>query len=223
MIKPQRDPRVLLIGGSSHVGKSTLAQALALHLGWSCRSTDKLARHPGRPWQAKPKTVPEHVADHYLSLSTEELIADVLWHYRDNVWPLIEDVVTSHATDVSAGKLVMEGSAILPELVVTLSFDNIAAVWLTASNELFERRIYNASQYETKSPREKKMIDKFVERTCLYNERTMDVVKQLGLVSMDVENASNVDELTGTCLSVFKKHDSKTPNKPDAGDAWQRA
>ncbi|MFQ5630506.1 MAG: 2-phosphoglycerate kinase [bacterium] len=203
--------RVFLIGGSSHVGKSTLVQLLASRLGWSYRSTDKLARHPGRPWQAKPKQVPDHVADHYLTLSTGELIDDVLRHYRDNVWPLIESIVTSHATNLSTDRLIMEGSAILPELVVTLTFNNIAAIWLTASNKLFEQRIYRESQYKTKSPREKKMIDKFLERTRLYNERMMDTVKRLGLVSIDVENASNVDELTGMSLSGLQQYDSKRP------------
>ncbi|MEL7245323.1 MAG: 2-phosphoglycerate kinase, partial [Cyanobacteria bacterium J06573_2] len=42
--------RIILIGGSSHVGKSTLAQSLANKLNWNYISTDKLARHPGRPW-----------------------------------------------------------------------------------------------------------------------------------------------------------------------------
>src|SRR5687767_6850308 len=97
--------RVILIGGSSHVGKSTLAQSLASELGWSYRSTDKLAKHPGRPWRTPPKTVPEHVAEHYLTLSVEELIADVIRHYRDNVWPLVEDIVTSHATNLSSDRL----------------------------------------------------------------------------------------------------------------------
>lgn len=56
--------KIILIGGSSHVGKSTFAQSLATHFGWSYCSTDKLARHPGRPWQNKGQEVPKHVADH---------------------------------------------------------------------------------------------------------------------------------------------------------------
>ncbi len=50
MDKLINETRVILIGGSSHAGKSTLGQAIAAKLGWSYRSTDKLARHPGRPW-----------------------------------------------------------------------------------------------------------------------------------------------------------------------------
>jgi len=145
------------------------------------------------------------VADHYLSLSADELITDVLRHYRDNVWRLIKDIVTSHATDLSTDKLIMEGSAILPELVMTLNLDNVAAIWLTASNELFEQRIFTASQYEAKSPREKEMVAKFLQRTHLYNERMMEAVNRLGLVSMDIESTSSLDELCDTCLELLGK------------------
>jgi 2-phosphoglycerate kinase len=185
MMKFHRDLRVILIGGPSHAGKSTLAQSLATHLGWDYRSADKgLAPHPGRPWPGNPGEVPKHVADHYLSLSPDELIADVLWHYRKNVWPLVKVIVTSHATDPNADRLILEGSAILPELFVTLTHKNADAIWLTASNELFEQRIYRTSQYETRTPIEKRMIDKFLERTWLYNELMMQNIRRMGLVSM---------------------------------------
>ena len=204
--------QLLLIGGSSHVGKSTLAQSLASHLRWNYCSTDKLARHPGRPWPAKSKEIPKHVADHYQLLSADELIEDVLHHYRKKVWPLIEDIVTFHATDASSEKMIMEGSALLPELVITLNFDNISTIWLTASNEFLRRRIYTASQYETKSPYEKMLVDKFLERNRLYNERIIDAVNRLGLVSLDVEDASTADELMRLCLSAFVNNTSQSPN-----------
>lgn len=204
--------KLLLIGGSSHVGKSTLAQSLASHLGWNYCSTDKLARHPGRPWQAKSKEIPKHVADHYQLLSADELIEDVLHHYRKNVWLLIEDIVTFHATDASSEKLVMEGSALLPESVITLNFDNIATIWLTATNNFLRRRIYTASQYETKSLYEKMLVDKFLERNRLYNDRIIDAVNRLGLMSLDVEDASTADELMSMCLSAFINNTSQSPN-----------
>jgi len=207
------DHKLLLIGGPSHVGKSTLSQSLASHLRWNYCSTDKLARHPGRPWQAKSKEIPKHVADHYQLLSADELIEEVLHHYRKNVWPLIKDIVTSHATDASSEKMVIEGSALLPELVVTLNFYNISTIWLTASNEFLRRRIYTASQYETKSPYEKMLVDKFLERNRLYNNRIIDAVNRLGLVSLDVEDASAADELMSLCLSTFVHDTFQSPDK----------
>lgn len=97
-------------------------------------------------------------------------------------------MVTAHFSDESAGGLVIEGSAILPELAASLDSDSVLAVWLTASDALFERRIYAASQYETKTAREKKMIDKFLARTLLYNERMIESVNRLGWSSTNVES-----------------------------------
>ena len=56
-----RTVAVVLIGGTSHVGKSTVARALATSLGFRHVSTDRLARHPGRPWT----TTRPHVREHY--------------------------------------------------------------------------------------------------------------------------------------------------------------
>src|SRR5215468_118437 len=58
---------VILIGGTSHTGKSTVAKRIAERLGAICVSTDSLARHPGRPWPAA-REVPPHVVEHYLQL-----------------------------------------------------------------------------------------------------------------------------------------------------------
>ncbi|HEY0944253.1 MAG TPA: hypothetical protein VGD81_03270 [Opitutaceae bacterium] len=193
--------RVILIGGTSHAGKSTLAQSLASQLGWACRSTDTLAKHPGRPWRTPPKTVPEHVATHYLSLSTDELVVDVRRHYRDVVWPLIAEIVTRHATDTSRDRLVLEGSAIMPELAVTIKIENVAALWLTASDELLVHRILQASELESRSSTERTMIDRFVYRTIRYNEQIIETAGRLGLAQLDVGNFSAPETLVAACLS----------------------
>jgi 2-phosphoglycerate kinase len=196
--------RVILIGGSSNIGKSTLAELLATKLGWRYISTDRLARHPGRPWQTKPETVPVHVADHYLSLSVDELFDDVLRHYR-SMWPTIESIVTTHATECSADRLIMEGSALWPESVATLNLHHVAALWLTASNNLLQKRIYNASQFGEATAREKMMIQKFLERTYRYNQHMMEAVNRLGLVSINIEAISSLDELSDICLELARK------------------
>jgi 2-phosphoglycerate kinase len=194
--------RVILIGGSSHVGKSTLAESLAMKLGWRQISTDSLARHPGRPWRAKPESVPLHVAEHYLSLSTDALIEDVLRHYR-NMWPNVESIITERATHHSTERLILEGSALWPEFVATLSLDNVAAIWLTASNNFFQTRIYKASQFEEATVQGKIMIQKFLERTHLYNNQMMDAIKRLGLVSINVETTTSLNELSDICLEAL--------------------
>ena len=192
--------KLLFIGGASHVGKSTIAQSILDYVGYSSLgynyiSTDKLARHPGRPWQPELTDIPKHVIKHFQLLSADELVENVLNHYRTNVWPLVEDIVTAHATDISSGQMAIEGSALLPDLVNNLNFDNTSSLWLTASNEFLKQRIYLSSQYETKSPFEQMLIDKFWKRNCLLNDRIIAAVDRLGLVSLNIEAASTVDEL----------------------------
>jgi hypothetical protein len=143
------------------------------------------------------------VAEHYLSLSVDELIVDVLHHYRVNVWPKVEKIVASHIHDPSRGGLIIEGSALWPELVATLNFDNIAALWLTADKKVFRQRIRDESLYHSKSLRERRMIDKFLERTLVYNAQMIEIANQHGFILVDVQQ-SNLAELTQRCLSILK-------------------
>jgi len=195
--------KVILIGGSSHSGKSALSESIAANLGWNRISTDTLARHPGRPWRPEPEKVPDHVAEHYLSLSVDELIVDVLHHYRVNVWPKVEEIVSSHIDGPSRAGLIIEGSALWPELVATLNFDNIAALWLTASEEVFRQRIRDESLYHSKSLRKRRMIDKFLERTLVYNAQMIEIANRHGFILVDVQQ-SNLAELTQRCLSILR-------------------
>lgn len=93
---------------------------IAEKLGFECLSTDGLARHPGRPWRTPEWEVPTHVAEHYGSLTVDELITSVLGHY-DRLWPRIEELITAHATeDRGRSGLVLEGSALWPVRVARL-------------------------------------------------------------------------------------------------------
>ena len=200
---PHPNFNTILIGGSSHVGKSTVAGSLTAILGWNHISTDSLARHPGRPWAPPPAKVPEHVAEHYLNLSVDELIEDVLNHYRINVWPKVEAIIASHTNGPTSPGIVLEGSALWPEFATSLNFDKVAAVWLTACDDVFQQRIQAESRYSSKSHRERTMIDKFLKRTLAYNERMVEAVNRHGFVLIDILN-SDVPELTQRCLSVLE-------------------
>ncbi|MCH8222875.1 MAG: hypothetical protein IH868_05630 [Chloroflexi bacterium] len=197
-----RDTRVILIGGPSHVGKSTLALAMADELGWQHISTDSLARHPGRPWKSATRPVRQHVADHYLSLSVDELITDVLRHYK-SMWPGIEELVRGRATDPTADRLIIEGSAIWPERVAATNIDCVAAFWLTAGNELLTDRIHAASRFEKGTPEEKALIEKFLGRNYRLNELMMDAVNKIGLASIDVSSAPTTSQLMAQCLELI--------------------
>lgn len=85
----QEQPLGILVGGSSHVGKSTFARTLASTRGWELISTDDLGRHPGRPW---PSVRPQ-VAEYYASLTDETIhyaVSRIMPQGRSAGWKLLQ-------------------------------------------------------------------------------------------------------------------------------------
>ncbi len=204
MDKLINETQVILIGGSSHAGKSTLAQALAAELGWSYCSTDKLARHPGRPWVgANGKAISQHIAEYYREMSVEALFLDVLSHYEKNVLPQVEVIVHSYVSNKSKKCLVLEGSALWPKFVVNLvSVPGVKAIWLTASNQLFQSRIKLESNFYNVCEDEKYLIQKFIDRTLFYNKYMRQEVERLGFMCIDVESVLTAHKLLNQCIFV---------------------
>jgi hypothetical protein len=185
--------RLILIGGTSHAGKSTLSRVLADRIGGVAKSTDTLARHPGRPWAVPPKEVPPHVVEHYLTLSPEQLLADVLRHYRQTVWPLA--VALIEAQRAAPAPLVLEGSALLPELVASLPAlreGSAQAVFLSAGETTLRSRMHAESGYALLGSRERELVDKFLARAVLFDRHvatSLAAVAERGLPIFTVDAA----------------------------------
>ena len=197
--------RVALIGGTSHAGKSTAARAVAARLGGEAISTDSLARHPGRPWPTPTWAVPDHVAEHYRTLSPEALIDSVLTHYR-GMWPMVRGMIEARAADEGAPPLVLEGSALWPELVAELDLPAVRAVWLTADDAVFDARIRRESRFDDADAARRQLIESFVARTRLYDATMMAHVRRLGLPCVEVSAAMSEDDVIGAVLAALSPH-----------------
>ncbi|MEU5046224.1 AAA family ATPase [Streptomyces griseorubiginosus] len=195
-----RGVRVVLIGGTSNTGKSTVAGAVAERLGFEHRSTDLLARHPGRPWRTPEREVPPHVAEHYATLPVDELTDSVLAHY-ERLWPRIEELIAEHAEHADSPGLVLEGSALWPERVAALAAPHTAAVWLTADETVVRARIRAGGRYDEASEQERFLMDKFLARSLRYQSLMVDVVERLGLARVDVGTDRSVSEVADAVLA----------------------
>jgi 2-phosphoglycerate kinase len=200
--------RVVLIGGTSHAGKSTTAREVADRLGFDCRSTDQLARHPGRPWRTPEREVPPHVAAHYRGLTVEELLASVREHY-ERLWPRIEQLITEYV-DGSAAGLVLEGSALWPARVAQLTeltrlaAPHIAAVWLTADDDLLRARIRAGGCYRRATDEERYLMDQFTARTLRFQAVMLADVTELGLDRIDLGGGRPVAEVADEVLRLAR-------------------
>ncbi|MGR6974703.1 hypothetical protein ACU639_34750 [Streptomyces cynarae] len=201
--------RVMLIGGTSNVGKSTVARKLASRLGFAYRSTDGLARHPGRPWRTPEREVPAHVTEHYAGLTVEELTESVLGHY-ERLRPRVEELVAAHADEDGTGPgLVLEGSALLPDHVARLLGPGTGAVWLTADVSVVRARVYAAGQYDAATPSERLVMDKFVARSERFQSIVLDAVDRLGLSRLDVGDGRPVGEVADAVLDAVGVRDRR--------------
>lgn len=197
-----QDIKVVVIGGTSHVGKSTLADALASRLGWRQVSTDALARHPGRPWATARRPVPQYVDAHYRTLSADELTTQQLRHY-ERLWPRVEALIETHATGTT-DRLVLEGSGMLPQYIATLKLPHIAALWLTADPATLQHRIYTASQHEHRSPDEQLLVEKFLARSTRYQHRMLEAINRIGLNTIDTSADPSLEELLQRCCALAR-------------------
>jgi 2-phosphoglycerate kinase len=209
-----RDIRVILIGGTSHTGKSTAAQALAGRLGFSYAATDHLARHPGRPWRTPGREVPPHVAEHYGTLPLDELIGSVLAHYG-RLWPRIEEIVAEHAVGDGPG-LVLEGSALWPPRVAEAAFPRTRAVWFTADDGLLRERVHTNSGHTDATPRERHLIEVFLARTLRFQELMRAEVRRLDLATFPVDGTRTPETTADAVLAAVTAQDGAGRVRPGA-------
>ena len=197
--------RVVLIGGTSNVGKSTVGRAVAERLGFAYRSTDLLARHPGRPWRTPEREVPAHVAEHYASLTVDELITSVLAHY-ERLWPRIRTLIAAHAAqDGTDEGLVLEGSALWPVRVAGLDVPHTAAVWLTADEPVLHARVHASGRYEEATDEERALMDSFLARTERYQSLLVEALNELGLDRIDAGAGRSVAAVVDSVLAAVVK------------------
>ncbi len=170
--------RGILIGGTSHVGKSTLAERLAMRLKWEALSTDKLGRHPGRPWMA----IPAPVIEFYERL-TPETIHWFLKVHHENMWRQIRPMI-----DMERGagrRFVLEGAALRPEYIAPLIGDETAGVILHADDGFLLARMRSEAGYDGRTPAERRIIDAFIDRSLRENAALAAAARELGVRMVD--------------------------------------
>jgi hypothetical protein len=157
-------------------------------------STDRLGRHPGRPWpQVRPQV------DEYYSRLTDETIYWFLRVHHENIWPVIQHKIELGR---SFGQYVLEGAALRPELISTFADDAISIVGLYASREFLEHRMETESRYAQADEHGRVLISRFIARSLRDNEQLIEDARRLRLRLVDVASPRNVssvvEELTAT-------------------------
>ncbi len=198
------EPKVILVGGTSHVGKSTVAEALAQARTATLISTDGLSRHPGRPWRAT-EVVPEDVMAYYSQAQDDAdrqrfFLDDVWRHYTRRVWPIVAAIMACRLDNPYDRPTVIEGSAIVP---VIEPADGMRVYYLTLDDEVIVERIRADSRYADHEPPERLVIDTFSRRTLDFQARVTNEADARDLV--EVAAFASADEIVDYLLTDATK------------------
>lgn len=184
---------IIVLGGTSHGGKTTVAKKVSSEFNLGLISTDTLAKHPGRPWRSKPDRLPNHVVKHYSTLTREKLLAEVIKHYANQSINI--ETAVNLSPDAGRGILI-EGSAILPEFASQLRLNICCATWLLFDDEnVLRDRIYTSSQYYDRDPFERQLIERFVQRSIDFNAFIQTEVEKRKLRYVKVDHFLNPEVL----------------------------
>lgn len=168
-------PRGLLLTGTSHAGKSTLAAGLADTLGWPIVATDKLGRHPGRPWPAPPAPV-----DQFYDRLDPDSIHWFLRVHHQNMAPGLQRRIAE-----AAAPAILEGAALRPEIFAPHLPQGWRACCLTAPDAVLTQRIHSASAYAAQAPRRQRILDAFLDRSLRENAALTAAAAQAGMLVID--------------------------------------
>lgn len=181
-------PRDLFLLGTSHVGKSTCAYALGTAAELAIISTDKLGRHPGRPWASAPQEVEEF----YQNLS-DNTIHWLLRVHHENMRPVIQNCIEE--MHQASRTFVLEGSALRPEFLSAWDIGDALCMCLYADDDILRRRIEAASNRSAKSDPMKTAIDKFIERSLRENDALAEAANRNGVTLFDVSHVTSAKNL----------------------------
>ncbi|MDP4177132.1 MAG: isopentenyl transferase family protein [Bacillota bacterium] len=196
--------KVILIGGSPTVGKSTIAMKLASEYGYNCISTDDIGEVLQTVTDINPMKNMDY-REYYIKKSIDELINDVE-EYHSKIWPAIKRLIDIHS-DWST-PIIIEGWALYPRLLKSVKADNMASIWLVGSSDLFRERLIRKEKFYSGASHANLLIDNYIKRSNWHNskikkelddmeEEYIMVTKELSIEKI-FEKASRILDIMGS-------------------------
>lgn len=173
-------PGHLLITGTSHTGKSTLAAQIGKALDWEVMSTDRMGRHPGRPWE----NTPPHVLEFYEKMSADAIHTFLQNHHQNmrlNILDFIERLTNTNR------HFVLEGAALRPEY---LEGHEANMICLYARDSFLSDRMRRSAALAGQPPAGQVVTEAFITRSLRENTLLKEAARKQRIKMIDVENAT---------------------------------
>ena len=187
--------KVILIGGSPRVGKSTAAALLASKLLRPCISTDDIGEALQSVLDINPMKGYDY-PDYYVQRSPQQLIDDIV-AYHKKVEPAIARLVEVHSAWGSP--LVMEGWALYPELVRRIENEQVFSVWLIAGEGLLEQRVRENTSFSGNE----KVVANYLHRSHWHNKTLLGQCKAGQRNVVFIDDNMTPEQIVATILGML--------------------
>lgn len=196
---------VILLGGAPLSGKTAAARLIGQrrgmpvistdHLGEAARAVTTPASHPDLH-----RCAPVDHREYYASSSPDRLLDDALKAHHA-LWPAIEAVIRRHLQ--WAGPAVIEGWALLPDLVRPIASPALCAVWIEAPEPVMRSRLQADTGFVGGAADPLLLIERFVGRSACMNHWLRARMLVCGLPHVVLSGTESPDDVSSLCLEAI--------------------
>lgn len=184
--------KVLLLGGSPMIGKSTVAKRISSMYETLNLSTDDIGEILQTIVDINPMKDINYL-DYYEYSDLDVQIRD-MQEYHKNIENAIMKMINIHSN--WGESMVIEGYAIYPQ---SFTNDNVDAVWLIATDDLLKNRLAESAAFELASDTAK---ENYLNRSIWHNRFIEKQCKTYNCKSIVITGAETVDEVVTEILGI---------------------
>ncbi|TDX42953.1 hypothetical protein [Orenia marismortui] len=191
--------KVILIGGSPMIGKTTLATELALKYRYNCISTDDIGEIVQTIIDINPMKDFDY-REYYIKNSVEKLIKETLKYHKE-IWKPIKHLIEIHSE--WSNPIIIEGWALYPKLLRNIDKSNIKCLWLIAGENVLEKRILDKKEFYKGASNKEKMISNYLKRSKWHNKKIYDEVVELDDDYIMIDKDLTKEELVDKAMQLL--------------------
>lgn len=192
--------KVILIGGSPMIGKTTLATELALKYRYNCISTDDIGEIVQTIIDINPMKDFDY-REYYIKKSVENLIKETIKYHKE-IWKPIKHLIEIHST--WSNPIIIEGWALYPKLLSSIKKQNIKTFWLIADEDILEKRIMGNKDFYEGASNKEKMISNYLKRSKWHNKKLYDEVIKLDKDYIMIDKSLTKEGLVSKAIQFLK-------------------
>jgi len=186
--------KVLLIGGSPMIGKSTVAKKISAMYELQNISTDDVGEILQTVVDINPMKNLSYL-DYYEKTELNTLIED-MGEYHKVISKAISKIIDIHSK--WGGLIVIEGYAIYPNKSI---YDNVEAIWLIADEKLLTDRMQTSPSFANASANAK---NKYLERSLWHNDYILQECKKYNRKYIKVNGEESAEEIAKKIIEILE-------------------